>query len=640
MLFIFLMVLWPNGYAELPCFFYGFRLNLFTLRFVLNLFLPTSESPRNTGLFRGKIKKWEYTHTMRMSKLIGKRIKENPKDAQTASHVYLLRGGYARQVSAGIYSLLPLGKRVIAKIEQIIRDEMNRIGGQEILMPVVLPGELWEESGRLHEIGSELLRFKDRNNKDMLLGMTHEEAVVHIARTEISSYKQLPTMLYQIQTKYRDEARPRAGLIRTREFTMKDAYSFHVSDECLKSFYADVHDAYSKLFKKIGLRDVVSIQSDPGMMGGAISHEFMALAECGEDTIFMSPNGEYKANKDIARTVFPPSEEEPLPLEKIHTPGKKTIEEVAEYLGVSSSQTGKAVFYLDANEKVIFILIRGDIEVNEVKLQNYLKIKELKFANEDQIRSIGAVPGFASPLGISSSDIRILVDFSAKNKSNLVVGANEEDYHYNNFDVCRDLERLKAKIEVVDIATVKEGDPCPVTGKPLVTQRGIEVGNIFRLGKKYCVSMKSTYLDKNGKSEFMTMGCYGIGLGRVMAAVIEQSHDQYGPIWPLSIAPFHLHICALNSNRQEVKQTAERLYKNFRASGVEVLYDDRGEKAGFMFNDADLIGIPFRLVISSKTLAKSEIEFKCRKGNKVEMVPLKDIESYTIDQLKNNQDSG
>ena len=570
---------------------------------------------------------------MRMTNLIGKRLKETPKDAQTVSHIYVLRGGYARQVSAGIYSLLPLGKRIIAKIENVIREEMNRIGGQEVLMPVVLPGELWEESGRLHEIGPELLRFNDRNDKEMLLGMTHEEAVVHLARTEINSYKQLPVMLYQVQTKYRDEARPRAGLIRTREFTMKDAYSFHTSDDDMDSFYHRVHDAYTTIFERVGLKNVVSIQSDPGMMGGSISHEFMALAECGEDTIYMSPDGEYKANKDIARTVFSPSGHELLPLEKVHTPGKTTIEDVAEYLGVPTTQTGKAVFYLDADDTVVFVIIRGDIEVNEVKLQNYLKVKELKFADDDQIRAIGAVPGFASPINVTGSNVRIIIDYSAKNQSNLVVGANEADYHFKNFNFERDIGIPIAEVEVADVATVKEGDPCPITGKPLVMKRGIEVGNIFKLGKKYCTSMKCTYLDKNGKSNVMTMGCYGIGLGRVMAAVIEQSHDQYGPIWPLSIAPFQVHICAINPNQKDIRDAADRVYEKLLNAGIEVLYDDRGEKPGFMFNDADLIGVPYRLIVSAKTLAAHEVEFKYRDGDKVEMIPLNDIESHIINLL-------
>ena len=488
---------------------------------------------------------------MRMSVLIGKRIKDNPKDAQTVSHIFLMRGGYVRQVSAGIYSLLPIGKRITSKIERIIREEMNDIGGQEVLMPVVLPGELWDESGRLQNVGPELLRFKDRNAKAMLLGMTHEEAVVHIARTEIDSYKQLPVMLYQIQTKYRDEARPRAGLIRTREFTMKDAYSFHGTEESLDEYYNKVHGAYEKIFNRIGLKDVVSIQSDPGMMGGATSHEFMALADCGEDTIFMSPNGEYKANKDVARTIYSPSsDDELLPLEKVHTPAKKTIEEVSEYLGIPKRRTGKAVFYLDDDDVVVFVVIRGDIEVNEVKLRNYLKVKELRFASDDQIRSIGSVPGFASPLNITGTNVRVIFDFSAKETANLVVGANEEDYHVKNFNFDRDLGNLLNVVELVDIGTVKEGDTCPVTGDPLVMTRGIEVGNIFKLGTKYSISMKSTFLDQDGKPNHMTMGCYGIGVGRVMASVIEQSHDRYGPIWPISIAPFDIHICALNPQEE------------------------------------------------------------------------------------------
>ncbi len=560
-----------------------------------------------------------------MSQLVGKRTKETPKDAQSPSHVFLIRGGYVRPVSAGIFSLLPLARRITQKIEKIIREEMNAIDGQEVLMPVVLPRELWEESGRYQSVGPELLRFKDRNNKDMLLGMTHEEAVVHLARSEVNSYKQMPFMLYQIQTKYRDEARPRAGLIRVREFTMKDAYSFHASEDCLKSYYDRAHEAYVKIFKRIGLKNVVSIESDTGMMGGAVSHEFMAIADCGEDTLFVSPGGEYKANKEVAKTALQFVQETAKPLEKVHTPQQKTIEEVACFLQVKTSETGKAVFYADDQDHVYFVMIRGDIEVNETKLRNHLKLKELKFANDEQIRSIGAIPGFASPLNINPKNTRMIFDPSAAESSNLVVGANEADYHYTGFNFVRDMNSSKNHIEIVDIAAAREGDPCPITGQPLIAARGIEVGNIFQLGTKYSESMNCTFLDQNGKSKFMVMGCYGIGVGRSMASVIEQSHDEYGPIWPLEIAPYHVHICALNFNDPSVKEAAENLYKELIHKGMEVLLDDRNEKAGFIFNDADLIGVPFRVIISPKTLLTNEVELKSRDGVIKEKLPQTEI---------------
>ena len=567
---------------------------------------------------------------MKLSRLVGQRIKEAPRDAQTASHIFLMRGGYVRPVSTGIYSLLPLGKRIVTKIERIIREEMNRIDGQEVLMPVVLPQELWDESGRSESVGPELLRFQDRNGKPMLLGMTHEEAVVHLTRTEVTSYKQLPCMLYQLQTKYRDEARPRAGLIRVREFTMKDGYSFHTSQECLEQYYRRCHEAYVRIFERVGLANCISIESDSGMMGGAVSHEFMAIAECGEDTIFMSPDGRYKANRDVAVSKPVYVKEPPLPLEKVHTPGRKTIEEVASFLGVEPSRTGKAVFYVDPQGNVVFVMIRGDIEVNEAKLRKHLQAPELKFANDDQIRAVGAEPGYASILNVDASKVRVVVDVSAAESSNLVVGANEPDYHFKNFNFSRDAKGG----EVTDIAAVREGDPCPVTGAPLRMLRGIEVGNIFQLGTKYTVAMNCNYLDQNGKSQPMIMGCYGIGVGRTMAAVVEQSHDQYGPVWPMSIAPFTVHLCALNVGDANVRREADTLYQALLDRGVEILFDDRSEKAGFMFNDADLIGAPLRLIVSPKTVAAGQVEFKTRDGKRKEMVNRDSVVEFVMDLLR------
>ncbi|MBO7146666.1 MAG: proline--tRNA ligase [Lentisphaeria bacterium] len=569
---------------------------------------------------------------MRMSQMLGRRIKEDPKDAKTISHKFLVRGGYIRGVSAGIYSILPLGMRIIEKIETIIREEMNRIDGQEVKMPVVLPAELWEESGRYQSVGQELLRFKDRNGKPMILGMTHEEAIVHMVRSEVTSYKQLPLMAYQLQTKYRDEARPRAGLIRVREFTMKDAYSFHTSQEDLEKYYERAHEAYVRIYKRVGLQHVVSIKANSGMMGGNVSHEFMSVADCGEDTIFLSPDmSSYKANREIAVSAlkFEKNGEE-LPLEKVHTPGQKTIEEVASFLKVKPEQTGKAVFYADGEGKLIFVMIRGDFEVNETKLQNHLAVSELKFANDEQIRAAGAVPGFASPVGIDPSKVRIVIDHSVAGSSNLVVGANETDYHYINFNYGRDLK----DVDVTDIATVREGDPCPVTGQPLMMKRGIEVGNIFQLGTKYSKPMNCNYLDKDGKSHPMIMGCYGIGVGRTMASVVEDSHDDYGPVWPMSIAPYQIHLCALNPDKNGVGDAAEKLYKELTALGVEVLFDDRGEKAGFMFSEADLIGIPLRAIVSPKSLDQGKIEFKLRTSRDAELLPVEEAAKIIAEKVR------
>jgi len=565
---------------------------------------------------------------MKMSKLAGRRLKEVPKDAKTISHQFLIRGGYIRLVSAGIYSLLPAGKRITDKIERIIREEMDRIDGQEVLMPVVLPADLWQESGRYETVGAELLRFKDRNSKDMLLAMTHEECITALVRTEVNSYKQLPVMLYQIQTKYRDEARPRAGLIRTREFTMNDGYSFHVDQADLERYYQRAHDAYARVFRRIGLKNVLIIESNSGMMGGNVSHEYMAICDCGEDTIFASQDRSYRANREIATAAWKFESEPAKPLEKVHTPGCKTIEEVANFLGVKPENTGKAVFYQNAlTGDLIFAVIRGDFEVNECKLGNLLKVPELKFADDAAIEAVGAVPGYASPLSLKSGKVTIVLDRSAAESSNLVVGANEPEYHYRNFNASRDLEGVT--YQVADIATVREGDPCPLTGTPLQMMRGIEVANIFQLGTKYSKSMNCNYLDKDGKSHPMVMGCYGIGVGRAAASVIEQSHDDYGPIWPMSIAPWQVQICALDPFKGDgsVGAAAEKLYQELQSAGVEVLYDDRGEKAGFMFSDADLLGIPLRLVISPKTLAEGQVEFKVRGQRDAERIPLADVVS-------------
>jgi prolyl-tRNA synthetase len=559
---------------------------------------------------------------MKLSQLVGQRLREAPRDAQTASHIFLVRGGYCRSLSAGIFSLLPLGRRITRKIEAIIREEMDRIGGQEILMPLVLPAELWRESGRYDNVGAELLRFKDRNAKEMLLGMTHEEVVVHLARTEILSHRQLPAMLYQIQLKYRDEARPRAGLIRVREFTMKDAYSFHTSQECLEKYYQQAHQAYERIFRRIGLKHCLSILSDSGMIGGAVSHEFMAIADCGEDTLFCSPDGSYRANREVATSPLKYVQEPPLPLEKVATPNCKSIEEVATFLGIPTSQTCKAVFYKDNEGKLVFVNIRGDLEVNEAKLKKVLQCPELAFADDELIRSAGAVPGFASLYKLSLKGMRVVIDHSVARSSNLVTGANETDFHYRNFNFDRDCD-AKSDVIVTDIATVREGDPCPVTGQPLQMLKGIEVGNIFQLGTKYSDAMNCTYLDHDGKAKSMIMGCYGIGVGRAMAAVVEQCHDDYGPVWPISIAPYQIQIIGLNHSQSEVREACEKLYQELQSRNLEVLYDDRGEKAGSAFADADLLGVPLRVILSPKTLAGQQAEFKCRDwGKRSEMVPL------------------
>lgn len=571
---------------------------------------------------------------MRMSNLLGKRIKEDPKDAVTVSHKFLLRGAYVRTVSAGIYSLLPLGLRVIKKIEAVIRDEMNRIGGQEVLLPVVLPKELWDESGRYESVGPELLRFRDRNNKEMLLGMTHEEAIVHLFRTEVDSYKQLPSMLYQIQTKYRDEARPRACLIRMREFTMKDAYSFHRTQKDLEEYYKKAHDAYVRIFERIGLKKTLSIESDSGMMGGSVAHEFMSVADCGEDTIFVSPDNRYRANREIAVADWKyNSGEEAEKLEKVHTPDRQTIEDVAEFLNIDIEHTGKTVCYIDGEKNLLLAMIRGDFEVNEAKLKKLVSSSVLDYADDETIRKFGAEPGYASPLDLNLDEIKVLIDNSAAKSANLLVGANEKDYHFKNFNAERDLNLDKCILG--DIATVRAGDPCPLTGKPLLEKRGIELGNIFQLGKKYSEPMNCNYLDENGKVQTVIMGCYGIGVGRSMSAIIEESHDDYGPIWPLSISPYHVHICALNPKKDSVLEESERIYHKLSDMDLEVLLDDRGEKAGFMFSDADLIGVPYRIIVSPRNMKDNLAELKIRGEKESKKYPLSEIAELVFEMVKN-----
>ena len=555
---------------------------------------------------------------MRMSQLVGRRFKESPAEAALVSHALLLRGGYMRQVANGIYSMLPPGLRILQKIEQIIREEMDRIGGQEVRMPVVLTRELWEESGRYQSVGSELVRFKDRADHDLLLGMTHEEAVVHLSRNEISSYKQLPCMLYQIQTKFRDEPRPRGGLIRVREFTMKDAYSFHATQEDLEAYYELCDRAYRRIFARIGIPEVAVVQSDSGMMGGKVAHEFMLLCDAGEDTIVGCDSCDGLANLDVATSRVEPVAGDALPLEKVHTPNMKTIEEVAGFLGVEPKQTAKAVFYeADSEGKPVFAVIRGDLDVNECKLAKLIQAEPVA-ASQTTIESIGAVAGFASPMGVSADRCRVLVDHTAAQSANLVCGANEIDYHFRNFNLARDLPG----IETVDMASVREGDGCPACDGRIVLHRGIEVGNIFQLGTKYSQSMGMTYLDENGKAQIPIMGCYGIGVGRAMASVAEVRHDKFGPIWPIAIAPWQVCINAIKYSKPEVKKAAERLFTELTEAGIETIVDDRGERPGVQFADADLLGVPFRLIVSERNLAEGVVEWKRRGSDEKGTVPM------------------
>ena len=540
---------------------------------------------------------------MRLSAFFYKSIKEVPNDADLKSHKLLIRGGYIKQVSAGIFSYLPIAVKVLKKIENIIREEMNVIDGFEVNMPVVMPAALWNETGRYKDVGDELVRFEDRTGRKMLLGMTHEEAVTDLARYVVNSYKQLPFMLYQIQTKFRDEPRVRGGLIRVREFVMKDAYSFHANFEDLDKYYERAYQAYFKIFNRCGL-PAISVASDVGMMGGSAAHEFMAVTESGEDTLIICTKCDYKANKEVAKTKRKYKKEEIKQKEEVFTPNLKSIEEVSDFLKIEKNQTCKSVIY-DVNRELILCMIRGNIEINEIKLKNYLKVKELTFADEDLLKKSKIIPGYASPIGIEN--IRVIIDESVANSYNLVSGANKKDYHFINTNFNVDYTSK----EVLDISEVKDGNNCPACNSKLRLTRGIEIGNIFKLGTKYSKAMSAKFLDENGKSQDIIMGCYGIGVGRLMASVIEVANDENKIIWPISITPFEVEIISLAADKEEkVRITSEDIYKKLIENNFEVIYDDRKATAGFKFNDADLIGAPIRITIGEKSLNNGGAEVK------------------------------
>jgi len=542
---------------------------------------------------------------MKMDQLLGFRFKETPSDCQIASHILMLRGGYIKNVGNGIFSLFPPAKRIMHKIEAIIREEMDAIGGQEVMLPVAMPAALWRESGRYDAIGSELLRFTDRSGSDMVLGMTHEEAVVHLARDAAQSYHDYPFMVYQIQTKFRDEPRARGGLIRVREFTMKDAYSFHTSQQDLEDYYVKCHKAYENIFARCGLPGTISVQSDSGMMGGKVAHEFMAVTEAGEDYLAICSACDFKSNMEVAACIVENETGEDKAIEKVHTPGTKTIEALCEFLGIENKQTCKAVLYQkNSNDEYVVIFIRGDLEVNEIKLRNHLGEEVHPAADASDAFTCG----FIGPLGLPKGTT-VLFDSSLKNTSNLVTGACEEDYHITGFCIGRDVP----DVQFCDVAKILDGGICPICGKHAIAlKRGVEVGNIFQLGTKYSASMNMTYLDQNGKAQTPIMGCYGIGVGRIMACVCEMMHDDYGPIWPMAIAPWQVHICAIRGDDPQVKAAANELYETLQAQGIEVLFDDRKVSAGFMFSDADLMGVPVRVIISPKTIARGVAELKTR----------------------------
>lgn len=562
---------------------------------------------------------------MYLQKLFGQRLKDDPKDAEIVSHKLLVRAGYLRQNATGIYSYLPLLQRVLLKISEIVREEMDAIDGQEILMPLAQPKEMWEKTGRYQTIAQELLRFKDRWDKEMVLAMTHEEAVSYLAKSELISYRQLPCMVYQIQLKFRDEPRCRGGIIRVREFTMKDGYSFHRDEKCLDNYYKKVYRAYERIFHRVGLKKVLVVQADPGMMGGRISHEFMLDTPNGEDTIVYCPECDYKANKEVATAQIDGHPEDLKELCKVETPDKKTIADVAAYLKVPEYKTVKAVFYADDKNNVYLVLIRGDRGVNETRLRKLIGSGFLRFAEEDEIKRFGAVPGYASSRGLKTG-IKIFVDRTVLSSNNLVAGANEQGYHYINFNWQRDhgLEEL-SDVRIEDFAEVEENDRCPMCGEKLKVTRGIEIGNIFQLGDKYTRAYDVRVLDEAGKTFYPVMGCYGIGIGRLAGSVVEESHDDNGIIWPISISPFEVEIIALNQKNKDVLSEATKIYNQLKEDGFDILLDDREESAGVKFADADLIGVPIQIIVSEKLIAEKKFEIKLRSNNNRVLIDSKEI---------------
>jgi prolyl-tRNA synthetase len=560
---------------------------------------------------------------MRLSRLFGRTLRDAPADAELVSHRLALRAGLIRQLAAGIYSYLPLGWRVVHKIEDIMRQEMGAIGAQEMLMPVVNPAEIWRATGRYDAAapGPALLRFQDRAKHDMVLAMTHEEVVADLLRTEVSSYRQLPLVVYHIQTKFRDEPRARGGLIRTREFTMKDAYSCHEDAESLDAFYPQMRRAYENIFRRCKVR-TVAVAADTGVMGGAMSHEYMLLSEAGEDTLVMCPHCGYAANAERAtflKLTVPAVD--PAPLQEMATPECKTIQQVADFVDVPTCQTLKAVLLTTASGEVIMALIRGDLEVNPVKLANALGGAELQPSSEEELLAAGIVPGYASPVGMP--DLRVIADDSIACGGNFVAGANKPGYHFVNVNYPRDF----AVETLTDIALAHAGDPCSACESPLETARGIELGHLFKLGTRYAEALGATYLDQEGQSHPIVMGSYGIGSGRLMAAIIEKNHDEYGIIWPAEVAPYQLHLLSIAADNAMVADAADRLYGSLEDAGHEVLYDDRAERAGVKFNDADLIGIPWRVTVSPKTLAQNSVEVKRRSGTERHMVALDELQA-------------
>ena len=552
---------------------------------------------------------------MRVSQYMLSTLREVPAEAEVVSHQLLVRAGMIRKLSAGVYTYLPLGWKVMQKITNIVREEMNRAGGQEILMPIIQPAELWQESGRWNVYGDELFRLKDRHQRDFCLGPTHEEIITDLVRREVSSYKQLPLLLYQIQSKFRDERRPRFGLMRSREFMMKDLYSFDRDEHGLDVSYKKMFDAYTNVFKRCGLT-FRPVEADSGAIGGSSTHEFMVLANSGEAEIVFCSACDYAANVERAESLVEKkaAEEPAKERELLHTPGMHTIEQISEFAKVPKERTIKTLFY-HTDKGLVCAVVRGDRDVNEIKLLNKVGGTELRLATDEEVVKVaGTRPGFVSPIGITG--VEIIVDEEVVHISNAIAGANQEDYHFINVNYGRDFQAT----QVTDIRTVKAGDRCPRCGAVLSSARGIEVGQVFKLGTKYSAKLGATYVDEDGQEKLIVMGCYGIGIGRTMAASVEQNHDENGIIWPMAIAPYHCIIVPVSIKDEQIASVAQQLYQEFQDAGVETVFDDRDERPGVKFKDADLIGYPLRVTIGSKALAQGKVELFQRKNGQVELV--------------------
>ena len=568
---------------------------------------------------------------MLWSKALINTLRESPKEAETVAHKYMLRAAMIKKLGAGVYDWMPLGFKSLSKVTAIIREEMNRAGAQEVLLPVLSPAELWKETNRWNVYGKELMRITDRHNNEFALGPTHEEVITDLVRREVNSYKQLPQNLYQIQVKFRDEIRPRFGVMRSREFMMKDAYSFDRDEKGAMESYKTMFETYVRICKRIGFK-FRPVEADSGAIGGNLSSEFMVLAETGEDTIVYCDKCEYAANLEKAVSKKPEQQtaaEEPLT--KVHTPNIKTVEELAAFLGKKPEDTAKTILYIVNGTKMAGAVIRGDREINEVKLKNALGANEIRLATPEEIlEKTGAPVGFAGPIGLREKGIRLAIDETAAVLKNTVTGGNETDYHYTGVNKTRDYQENL----IADFAKAGKGDTCAKCGGTLQEQKGIEMGHVFFLGNKYSKSMKATYLDETGKTQEMVMGCYGIGVSRVVAASIEQNNDENGIIWPMAIAPYEVNVIPLNAKYEEGMKYAEELYKQLKEAGIDAIMDDRDISPGVKFKDSDLIGFPMRVVVGEKNFKDGKVEIKMRRDKEFQLMDKADVLKMVVETVK------